>query len=414
MKKLLSVLFVLLLVVSLTGCGSNEVTSKQDGETASEQTEKSTYKVGMVCIGDTLEGYTAAHVNGLNAASEKLGFEVVYKYNCGDGGEAVQNALEDLVEEGCDLIISNSYGHQSNTQDVAANNPDIMFVASTGDTAAASGLNNFANAFPSTYESRYVAGAVGGMKIKELVENNKLAPENYDKDGNIIIGYISAYPYAECVSGYTAFYLGVKSIVENVVMYVTYTNNWGDATLEKAGAEALIAKGAVLISQHADTVGAPSAVEEAHKNGKEVYNVGYNISMLEVAPESCLTSASNNWAVAYEYIISNAMNGTYVKDWNAGYKDNAVLITELGKNCADGTAEKVAEVEAAIKDGSLHVFDASKFTIDGATPTEILADLDGDYTPETNMLIDGYFHESEKRSAPYFAATIDGIVSIDE
>ena len=409
MKKLLSVFFAFLLLVSLTGCGSTEKEETVDNEKVSQ-----TYKVGMVCIGDTNEGYTTAHVNGLNKAAEKLGFQVVYKYNCGDGGEAVQNALEDLVEEGCDLIISNSYGHQSNTQDVAANNPDIMFVASTGDTAAASGLDNFANAFPSTYESRYVAGVVGGMKVKELIENNKLTKENYDDKGNVIIGYVSAYPYAECVSGYTAFYLGVKSVVENVVMYVTYTNDWGDATLEKAGAEVLIAKGAVIISQHADTVGAPSAVEEAHKNGKEVYNVGYNISMLEVAPESCLTSASNNWAVAYEYIISNAMNGTYVKDWNAGYKDNAVLITELGKNCADGTAEKVAEVEAAIKDGSLHVFDASKFTIDGATPTEILADLDGDYTPETNMLIDGYFHESEKRSAPYFAATIDGIVSIDE
>ena len=406
MKKLLSVLFAFLLLVSLTGCGSTE-------DVADEETTKA-YKVGMVCIGDTKEGYTAAHVNGLNAAAEKLGFEVVYKYNAGDGGELVQSALEDLVEEECDLIISNSYGHQSNTQDVASNNPDIMFVASTGDTAAASGLDNFANAFPSTYESRYVAGVVGGMKVKELIDNDKLTAENYDEDGNVKLGYVSAFPYAECVSGFTAFYLGVKSVVENVVMYVTYSNDWGDANLEKTGAEFLISKGCVLISQHADTVGAPSAVEEAHKNGKEVYNVGYNVSMLEVAPESCLTSASNNWEVAYEYIISNAMNGTYVKDWNAGYNDGAVLITELGKNCAEGTAEKVAEVEAAIKAGTLHVFDASTFTIGGAAPTEILADLDGDYVPETNMLIDGYFHESERRSAPYFAAFIDGIVSIDE
>ena len=406
MKKLLSVLFAFLLLISLTGCGSTE-------DVADEETTKA-YKVGMVCIGDTKEGYTAAHVNGLNAAAEKLGFEVVYKYNAGDGGELVQSALEDLVEEECDLIISNSYGHQSNTQDVASNNLDIMFVASTGDTAAASGLDNFANAFPSTYESRYVAGVVGGMKVKELIDNDKLTAENYDEDGNVKLGYVSAFPYAECVSGFTAFYLGVKSVVENVVMYVTYSNDWGDANLEKTGAEFLISKGCVLISQHADTVGAPSAVEEAHKNGKEVYNVGYNVSMLEVAPESCLTSASNNWEVAYEYIISNAMNGTYVKDWNAGYNDGAVLITELGKNCAEGTAEKVAEVEAAIKAGTLHVFDASTFTIGGAAPTEILADLDGDYVPETNMLIDGYFHESERRSAPYFAAFIDGIVSIDE
>ena len=410
MKKLLSVLFAFLLLFSVVGCSSGNETA--DDTTGNDSTKP--YKVGMVCIGDTKEGYTSAHVDGLNAAAEKLGFEVVYKYNAGDGGELVQSALEDLVEEECDLIISNSYGHQSNTQDVASNNPDIMFVASTGDTAAASGLDNFANAFPSTYESRYVAGVVGGMKVNELIENNKLTADNYDENGNVKLGYVSAFPYAECVSGFTAFYLGVKSVVENVVMYVTYSNDWGDANLEKTGAEFLISNGCVLISQHADTVGAPSAVEEAHKNGKEVYNIGYNISMLEVAPESCLTSASNNWEVAYEYIISNAMNGTYVKDWNAGYKDNAVLITELGKNCAPGTAEKVAEVEANIKNGTLHVFDASTFTIGGQTPTEILADLDGDYVPETNMLINGYFHESEKRSAPYFATFIDGIISIEE
>jgi len=404
MKKLLSVLFALMLVVSLAGCSSEE-----DGET-----KQSTLKVGMVCIGDNNEGYTAAHVDGLNAAAAKVGAEVVFKYNCGEGGEEVQNALEDLIEEECDVIITNSYGHQTYTLEAAKNNPDIIFEASTDDNAGAANLSNYINEFPRVCESRYVAGVVAGMKLAELVENDKLSDENYDADGNIILGYVSAYPYAECVSGFTAYYLGVKSIVKNIVMYVTYTQDWGDATLEKAGAEALLAKGAVIISQHADTVGAPSAIEEAHKNGKDVYCVGYNISMLEVAPESCLTSATNIWAEAYGYLLQTVIDGGQLNEWCLGYDGNAVAITELGKNCAAGTAEKVAEVEEGLKNGTLHIFDAANFTINGATPTEILADLDGDYTPETNMLIDGYFHESEVRCAPYFAVMIDGIVNIDE
>ncbi len=404
MKKLLSVLFVLVLMFSLIGCTK---------ETGGEEKEDEKFKVGMVCIGDVNEFYTAAHVNGLTAAANKLGVDVTFKYNAGDGGEKVQSALEDLVEEGCDLIISNSYGHQSHTLSVAQENPDIYFVASTGDNAAAAGLDTFTNAFCSTYQARYVAGVVAGLKLQELLDADALTDKNFDENGNVIIGYVSAFPYAECVSGYTAYYLGVTSIVDKVVMYVTYTNNWGDATLEKSGAEALMAKGAVILSQHADTNGCPSAVEAANTNGETVFCVGYNGDFLKVAPNSCLTSAGNNWEIPYTKFIETAMAKGKFEDWNGGYEIGANFVTELGKACAAGTAEKVAEIEAAIKAGTLHVFDASTFTIGGVTPTEILADLDGDFTPETNCLIDGYFHESEYRSAPYFAAAIDGIVSID-
>lgn len=407
MKKLLSVLFAFLLLFSVAGCSSSE--EAPEGEDTAKK-----LKVGMVCIGDTQEFYTAAHVDGLNAAAEKLGVETVFKYSAGDGGEKVQTALEDLVEEGCDLIISNSYGHQSHTLAVAQANPDIYFVASTGDNAAQAKMDKYTNAFCSTYQARYVAGVVAGLKLQELIENGSLADKNFDADGNVIIGYVSAFPYAECVSGYTSYYLGVKSVVNNVVMYVTYTNNWSNASLEKSGAEALMAKGAVILSQHADTNGCPSAVEAANTNGEVVYCVGYNGDFLKVAPNSCLTSAGNKWEIPYTYFIETVLAGGKFEDWNGGYEIGANFITDLGSACAPGTAEKVKEVEDAIKNGTLHVFDASTFTINGETPTEILADLDGDFAPETNCLIDGYFHESEYRSAPYFAASIDGIISIDE
>ena len=254
------------------------------------------------------------------------------------------------------------------------------------------------------------------MKLAELEAEGKLSAENYDENGNVIIGYVSAYAYAECISGYTAYYLGVRSVFEKVVMYVTYTSEWSNATLEKAGAEALLAKGAVIISQHADTVGAPSAVEAAHvEAGKEVYCVGYNVSMLNVAPNAALTSATNNWEVAYSKIIETVMAGQSFKDWNAGYENAAVGITELGKNVAAGTAEKVAEVTEALTSGKLHVFDVSTFTVNGQPISDNASCVDLYYLDAIPgaAVYDGYFHESEYRSAPYFAAIIDGIVSID-
>ena len=408
MKKVLSLILATLMIVgccaAFTGCGK----SGDDG-----------FKVGVILIGDENEGYTYSHIKGIREAAAALGVkdeQIIWKYTVGED-EKCYDAAVDLVESGCTVIFSNSYGHQSHMQKAAGEYPDIQVGACTGDTAATSGLENFSNAFTFVYESRYVSGVVAGMKIKELVEAGKLTDANYDADGNVKIGYVGAYPYAEVVSGYTAYFLGVKSVYDKVTMDVSFTNSWFDITAEGTAAGALAARGCVVICQHADSTGAPQTVQSLNDAGQVVYSVGYNIDMLSVAPTAALTSATNNWAVYYTYAIKAAMNGEKIAtNWAEGYKTGAVAITALGSACAPGTAEKVAEVEAALKAGTLHVFDTSKFTVDGQQVTSCFVDLDGNFAntdpADKEAVWDGYFHESELRSAPSFSLIIDGITPL--
>ncbi len=286
----------------------------------------------------------------------------------------------------------------------------------TGDTAKASGLKNFHNAFTEIYEARYAAGVVAGMKIAELDEAGKLTDANFAKDGTVKVGYVGAYPYAEVVSGYTAFFLGIKSVYENVSMQVQYTNSWFDITAENEAAVALIADGCVIIGQHADSTGAPTACEEALKAGNVAYSVGYNVDMLSVAPNAALTSPTNEWAVYYEYALAAMQKGeSFDTNWAEGFDKDAVALTKLGPNVAPGTQEAVDAAIADLKAGKIHVFDASTFTVGGAPVTSAFAtDTDGDFTPDADeAIIDGYYHESYFQSAPSFSLRIDGITELN-
>ena len=411
MKKLFTALLVLLMVFSLTACGKKE----EGGEEGYNGP-----KIGVILVGDENEGYTYAHILGIREAAKKLEIPdeaIIWKYNVPEDQTTYDMAI-DLVENGATLVISNSYAHQSFMQQAAGENPEVTFVALTGDNGAPSGLNNLKNAFPQTYESRYVSGVVAGMKIKELADNGELVDANFNEEGKVKVGYVGAFPYAEVVSGYTAFYLGIRSVYPDVTMYVEYTNSWFDLTAEATVGDDLMSKGCVIIGQHADSTGAPSRLQGNMENntyGFTAYSVGYNVSMLDVAPDVALTSAGNVWEKYYTYAFQCWKNGEEIMtDWSEGYKTDAVEITPLGKAVAAGTQEAVDAAVAAIKDGTLHVFDASTFTIDGQAPTSMVADAFSDpaFTPDTEALIDGYFHESEFRSAPYFSFRIDGIVEL--
>ena len=411
MKKLFTALLVLLMVFSLTACGKKE----EGGEEGYNGP-----KIGVILVGDENEGYTYAHILGIREAAKKLEIPdeaIIWKYNVPEDQTTYDMAI-DLVENGATLVISNSYAHQSFMQQAAGENPEVTFVALTGDNGAPSGLSNLKNAFPQTYESRYVSGVVAGMKIKELADNGELVDANFNEEGKVKVGYVGAFPYAEVVSGYTAFYLGIRSVYPDVTMYVEYTNSWFDLTAEATVGDDLMSKGCVIIGQHADSTGAPSRLQGNMENntyGFTAYSVGYNVSMLDVAPDVALTSAGNVWEKYYTYAFQCWKNGEEIMtDWSEGYKTDAVEITPLGKAVAAGTQEAVDAAVAAIKDGTLHVFDASTFTIDGQTPTSMVADAFSDpaFTPDTEALIDGYFHESEFRSAPYFSFRIDGIVEL--
>jgi len=418
MKKYLALLLSLVMLLSLVACGGSKKEEPKQEETKTEESTETTetadptaeLKIGLICVHDINSGYDAAHIEGLTAACEALGIDVasqvVFKYNIPEDETCYDMAVE-LAEDGCNLVISNSYGHQSYMQQAASEFEDVTFVAATGDTAAPSGLANFKNIFPYTYESRYVSGVVAGMKLKELLDAGAVTDPH--------VGYVGAFPYAEVVSGYTAFFLGIQSIVPEAYMEVQYTNSWYDPVAEGEAANALMARGCAIIGQHADSTGAPSAVQAALDGGAVAYSVGYNIDMLSVAPTAALTSAQNVWAVLYQATIEAFQAGEVPTDFACGVADGAQQISPLGPSCAEGTQEAVDAAWAAIADGSLKIFDTSKFTVGGETVTTAFAlDTDGDWVNDTaEAIVDGAFVESVHRSAPYFALRIDGITELN-
>ena len=417
-KKIISAALAGVMALSLTACGggsaqettaapaagskAEETTAAAEGSEAAtgEGVTKEDLKVGFIFIGDENEGYTAAHYKGAKEMQEALGLnddQLIVKWNIPED-ETAKDAAMDLADQGCQIVFANSFGHESYVIEAAKEYPEVQFCHATGFQAAGSGLSNMHNYFTNIYEARYVSGVVAGLKLNEMIEDGTV------KEDACKMGYVGAFPYAEVISGYTAFYLGAKSVCPSVTMEVKYTNSWASFDLEKECADALISDGCVLISQHADTTGAPTACEAAG-----VPCVGYNIDMTSVAPNTALTSASMDWGVYYTYAVQCMLDGTAIDtDWCKGFAEGADKITALNdKTVAEGTEEKVKEVEDALIDGSLHVFDTSAFTVDGK-------ELDTYKKGDTEYISDGYFHESEYGSAPAFDIAIDGITSITE
>ena len=375
MKKALAIGLAAVMAVSM----SAPVFAEDEGKGIA----KEDLKVGVIYIGDENEGYTAAHMKGIDEMEEKLGLDdsqIIEKTLIGED-EGCYDAAADLADQGCQIIFANSFGHETYILEAAGEYPEVQFCHATGTQAA-----------------RYVSGVVAGLKLNEMIEDGTV------KEDACKMGYVGAFPYAEVISGYTAFYLGAKSVCPSVTMEVKYTNSWASFDLEKECADALISDGCVLISQHADTTGAPTACEAAG-----VPCVGYNIDMTSVAPNTALTSASMDWGVYYTYAVQCMLDGTAIDtDWCKGFAEGADKITALNdKTVAEGTEEKGKEVEDALIDGSLHVFDTSAFTVDGK-------ELDTYKKGDTEYISDGYFHESEYGSAPAFDIAIDGITSITE
>ena len=402
MKKLIALLMVAVMLLGLAACAD---TGDKDGKL-----DAASIKIGAILVHDENSGYDMAHIEGILGAAKALGIpeaNISFKYNIPEDASCA-DAAADLADNGCQIIFSDSYGHQTYMQQVAKDFPNVTFVACTGDQAATCGLSNVKNIFPYTYESRYVSGVVAGMKLKEMLDSGVATDAH--------VGYVGAFPYAEVVSGYTAFFLGIRSVVPEAHMDVMYTNSWYDPVKENEAAIALMGKGAVIIGQHADSTGAPSAVQAELDKGNVAYSVGYNIDMLEVAPQAALTSAQNVWSVLYKATLEKFLAGEEVPtDFACGIAQGAQQISKLGPNVAAGTQEAVDAAWKGIKDGSLKVFDTSKFTVGGETVTTALAlDTDGDWVNDTAEAIkDGAFEESVHRSAPYFALRIDGITELN-
>ena len=347
MKKLIALLLCLVMVCALAACAGGEA---KKGEEA-----KSDFKVGFIFLHDENSTYDLNFINAANAAKAELGLtddQVIIRKNVPEGQECY-NAAAELVDEGCDIIFADSFGHED-------------FIA---------------------------AGKFTAEEAK--------------------IGYIGAFTYAEVVSGYTSFFLGARSVCPTVTMDVTFTGSWYDETAEKEGAQALIGRDCKLISQHADSMGAPTACETAG-----IPNVSYNGSTEAACPNTYIVSSRIDWTPYFVFAIKAAMNGEEIPyDWCGGLKEGSVVLTDINTNvAAEGTAEKLEEVKKGLEDGTIHVYDVTTFTVDGKQLDSYLADVDTDpaYEKDTEVIHDGYFDESNYRSAPYFDLRIDGINLLDE
>lgn len=425
MKRFMSVLLVAVLgIVLLEGSILTDRANVRKKEAVPE------LKVGVILNGDETESNTEAHIKGIQAAAKKLGISennIEWKTRI-DGSDACYDAAKSLAEDGCGLIIANSKAHQDYIKKAAEKFPEAKFVCIGGEYAAISQLDNFYNGYTAIYEARYVSGAVAGMKLEEMIRENCIPDGSMDEAGNVRIGYVGSYPDAENVSDYTAFYLGIRSVVSNVVMNVAYTHADYDMELETTAADTLMNLGCVIIGQHDGSTGVPAAIQARKDAGQIVYYVGCNADMLETAPTASLTSAVSNWNTYYLEIFKKALQKEKLpQDWCGGYAEDAVKITQLGPEAADGTAQKADEIESAISDGSYKVFDTSAFTVSGGNVSDAKVDLsylneDGSqvvYPGETVEAIvsdsDGqnYFAESQYRSAPYFTLRIDGITELN-
>jgi basic membrane protein A len=406
MKKFLAMLLALVMALSLVACGEKKDDTQGNGDGDATAAK---VKVGFITLHDENSTYDKNFIDAAKEACANLGLveneDYFIKTNVGETEQCAEVAA-DLVDAGCNIIFADSFGHEPYMIEVAKANPEVQFCHSTGTRAHTEGLANYHNAFASIYEGRYLAGIAAGLKLNAMIEAGDI------KADEAKMGYVGAFTYAEVVSGYTSFYLGAKSVCPTVTMDVTFTGSWYDETLEKEGAEKLIQGGCKLISQHADSLGAPTACENAG-----VPNVSYNGSTQAACPNTYIISSRINWAPYYEYAIKAVMDGTAIDvDWTGTLATNSVVLTDLNTTvAAEGTAEAIAAATEKLEKGEIHVFDCSTFTVKGETLTSYQADVnaDSDNTPDTEVVHDGYFAESEKRSAPYFDLEIDGINRLD-
>ena len=421
-KKIMSSVLLASIMMSSVACSSqsenktsanatnaaetNTSDEKAAEANSSDQKAVSDIKVGFIFLHDENSTYDLNFIDAATRACDEAGVTYMFKTNIPEGQECYEAACE-LADAGCSIIFADSFGHEDYMIEAAKEYPEVQFCHATGTKAHTEGLSNYHNAFATIYEGRYLAGIAAGMKLNEMIESGDITADQAK------MGYVGAYTYAEVISGYTSFFLGARSICPSATMEVTFTGSWYDETAEKEGANKLIEDGCVLISQHADSMGAPTACEKAG-----VPDVSYNGSTASACPDTFIVSSKIDWAPYFAYIIDSVENGTEIAtDWTGTLETGSVVLTDLGTAAAEGTADAIAKTEEEMKSGSLHVFDVSTFTVDGETLSSYMADVDtdADYTPDTEVIKDGYFSESGEgfRSAPYFDLKIDGISLLD-
>ena len=406
MKKILAVLLALVMVLSFAACTKAPATEESSTGEAAVNTEAKDVKVGFIFLHDEQSTYDKNFMVAAKAACEEMNVPYAQKTQIPESKDCYDAAIELIEVDGCNVIFADSFGHESFLIDAAKKYPNVEFCHATGTQAHTAGLANFHNAFASIYEGRFLAGVAAGMKLNEMIDSGKITADKAK------MGYVGAFTFAEVISGYTSFYLGAKSVCPSVTMDVKFTGSWYDEQAEKEAAQALIAGGCVLISQHADSMGAPTACENAG-----VPNVSYNGSTVAACPNTFIVSSRIDWTPYFKYMIESVQNGTAIAaDWTGTIETGSVVLTDVNTAAAaEGTVEKIEAVKADLIAGNINVFDAATFTVGGETLTSYLADVDTDanYEKDTEVIENGVFYESKHRAAPYFDLEIDGITLLD-
>lgn len=359
-------------------------------------------KVGFIYVGDRCDVYTNNFIRAQQAINIEFGdqVEIVSKYNVSEGTE--EKYIQELVDEKCDLIFATSFGYSEAVKKYAKLYPDVQFCMATGNNANEEPvLDNYHTFMGEIYEGRYISGVVAGMKMQELLEEGTITK------ADLKVGYVGAFPYAEVISGYTAFILGVRSVVPEATMKVIYTNSWGNYDIEKKCATKLINEGCVIISQHSDTMGPANACESMKKE-HTVYHIGYNQTMSDVAPTTSIISSRINWnyymlgavkAVINNKKIENVVEGNvHGNDIGGGLKYGWVQMLKLNDTiAAEGTKEKIEEIEINFKKGKMSVFKGDYIGIDSLNPNDTI-DLHTEYK------------ENSESSAPTFHYILKDVV----
>lgn len=405
MKKHLMTLAVgALAVVALASCSEGGSGSAPKKRTLTD------VKVGLICLHDNNSTYDKNFIDSVNNAVENAGLaegQLIVRTGIDEDAGEVKNTIDELHQAGCRVIIADSFGHEAGMIQGAKAYTDTQFLHCTGTQAQTEDLPNYHNAFASIYQGRYLAGVAAGLKLQEM----KAA----DPTVSSKLGYVGAYPYAEVKSGYTSWYLGVKSVVSDVTMTVRFTQSWYDPVAEKSAAETLISEGAVIVSQHADSMGAPNACEEHN-----VPNISYNGSTYNACPNTFVVSSRIDWTYCFEQLILATANqdAEYLaqKDYTGSMLDGSVKLTDVGSAAAARTQTYLDQVRAELLAGTRHVFDVNTFTVGGQAPSEDNCAPDKvwtyDYPEGTLFLKNGYYNESVYRSAPSFDVDIDGLTVI--
>ena len=420
MKKLLAIVLAALMVLSLAACSTGTTDNDKKGvsddilprkEITTTVQIPDDFKIGMICLHDENSTYDNNFIQALKSAQKGMGLkdeQVVIVTGIGEDSKCYDTAVDLAKNKGCKIIFADSFGHEPFMKQAALEYPNVQFCHATGTSSKFAEIANFHNAFASIYEGRYLAGIAAGLKLNEMIADGKITADQ------AVIGYVGAFTYAEVVSGMTSFFLGARSVCPSATMKVRYTGSWYDQAKEQEAATSLIEKDkCVLISQHADSLGAPTACELAG-----VPNVSYNGSTYSAGENTFIISSAINWAPYFQYIIESVVKGEAIDtDWCGDIAANSVVLSGINMGvAAEGTAEKIQEAIKGFEAGTLHVFATDAFTMNGEHLTEYLADVDGDFTGETNVIHDGYFDESNAhlfRSAPYFDIIIDGVTNLN-